>query len=245
VRRLIRFLPRVGKCVISEAVAVSNAPSIHPADFVERVQPLLERRDLPGLMHLLREHWSKDQILGLLACPNGDARKVAALALGYVGAPCCIPSLATQLKDPDPMINQMAEHALWSIWFRCGTPEANDLVTRGAEALDERELEKAEALFTEAIEHDPKYAEAYNQRAIARYLQERYSDSLEDCCQTVARIPCHFGAWAGMGHCHAHLGRVREAVHSYEQALELNPHLSCIAEAVVELRRQLGDHAPE
>lgn len=218
--------------------AVSNAPPIHPVDFIERVQPLLEKKDLPGLLSLLRSRWTKDQIKELLRGPDRDARKVAALALSFVGTRCCINPLAEQLKDPDPMINEMAEHALWSIWFRCGSPEANGLLAHGAEALDRRCFERAEELFTQAIEADPKFAESYNQRGIVRYLTERYAESIEDCRAAVERMPCHFGAWAGMGHCHAHLGQTGEAIRCYEKALEVNPHLNCIREAVETLQCQ-------
>jgi cytochrome c-type biogenesis protein CcmH/NrfG len=51
-------------------------------------------------------------------------------------------------------------------------------------------------------------------------------------------MPSHFGAWAGLGHCHAHLGNLGEALESYERALEINPHLSCVREMVSELRRK-------
>jgi tetratricopeptide (TPR) repeat protein len=226
----------VQKPVLTQAVVVSNAPPIQPEDFIERVQPLLEKKDLPGLLALLRSRWTKDQLKELLGGPHRDARKVACLALSFVGTRCCITPLAEQLKDPDPIINEMAEHALWSIWFRCGSSEANALLTRGAEALDNRCFEKAETLFGKAIETDPAFAESYNQRAIVRYLAERYEESIADCAATVERMPCHFGAWAGMGHCHAHLGHTQEAIRCYEKALELNPHLECVTEAVQTLK---------
>jgi tetratricopeptide (TPR) repeat protein len=91
---------------------------------------------------------------------------------------------------------------------------------------------------------DPAFAEPHNQRAIGRYLQERYAESIEDCQEAVKRMTCHFGAWAGMGHCHAHLGRPREAIAAYEQALAVNPHLCCIREAVQELRRRAPSPNP-
>ena len=86
---------------------------------------------------------------------------------------------------------------------------------------------------------DPDFAEAYNQRAIAKYLQERYEESIRDCRRAVERMPCHFGAWAGMGHCHAHQGRAAEAIEAYERALLINPHLEGIRQAVDELRATL------
>ena len=223
---------------LTSSEPVIEAKSIHPDDFVKRVKPLLESQDLQGLLALLRARWSKDQIREVLNSSHGDARKIACLALGLVGARCSIAPLVSQLKDPDPMANEMAEHALWSIWFRCGSQQANDLLTAGAAAMDDREFERAEELFTQAIHTDPTFAEAYNQRAIVRYLQERYEPSVQDCREVVKRMPCHFGAWAGMGHGHAHQAQIPEAILCYEKALEINPHLECIAEAVEELKRQ-------
>jgi tetratricopeptide (TPR) repeat protein len=217
---------------------VSPASPINPVDFVERVEPLLARKDLPGLLSLLKSHWTKDQIKGLLASRDHDARKVAMLALSLVGGPCCVPLIAEQLKDEEPCANQMAEHALWSIWFRSGSPEANGLLTEGAAALDQKDFAQAECLFTQAIATDPSFAEPYNQRAIVRYLTERFEDSVADCQATVQRMPCHFGAWSGMGHGYAHLGKIPDAIRCYTKALEINPHLECVAEGLRELRRQ-------
>jgi len=171
-----------------------------------------------------------------LGSEHCDARKVAALALGLLGNVDCIPALAEQLGDPDPMVNQMAEHALWSIWFRCGTPAANCEIKKGLDVLSQRKFDCAVRHFSRAIEHAPDFAEAYNQRAIAHYLKEEYEESAQDCRTTVKLMPCHFGAWAGLGHCYAHMNRHEEAIASYERALEINPHLSCVRDAVMELK---------
>ncbi len=210
-----------------------------PGRFVTSVKPLLEARDVEGLHVHLKRHWTAEQITSFLGCPDHDARKVAALALALVGGKCCIPELARRLRDPDPTINEMAEHALWSIWFRCGSPQANDDLARGAECLSLRDFDSAFRHFARAIHATPDFAEAFNQRAIAYYMLEDYENCIRDCRRAVELMPCHFGSWAGMGHCHAHLGRIRDAVESYEQALAINPHLTSIAQAVVELRRRL------
>ena len=139
------------------------------------------------------------------------------------------------------MINDLAEHALWAIWLRSGkTAEVNQLVCRGAEALNTRDFPRAIELFNQAIKCDPDFAEAYNQRAIAYYLSEDYEKSIADCRRVTRRMPCHFGAWAGMGHCHAHLGEISPAIECYEKALSINPHLNCIKETVGELKKRLN-----
>jgi tetratricopeptide (TPR) repeat protein len=215
---------------------------IQPEEFVAAVQPLLERQDMCGLLHLLKTRWTPEQIVDLLKCRHCDARKVAALALSLVGGPCCVPPLAEQLKDPDRVVNEMAEHALWSIWVRSGSCEANCHIAKGAQALEDQDLERAVRHFSKAIEADPKFAEAYSQRAIAHCLMERWDLSMADCRRTVELMPCHFNAWAGLGHCHAHEGRWREALACYEKALSINPHIDCLVEACDEIRKQIdGD----
>jgi tetratricopeptide (TPR) repeat protein len=201
---------------------------------------LLEVRDAQGLLDLLRNRYTGEQITDLLRSQHNDARKVAALAISLVGTTHCLPKVAPLLQDPDPMVNQMAEHAMWSIWFRSGvTPEANKELCRGTKALNGRDFAGALRHVGRAIEIDPSFAEAYNQRAIIHYLQERYAESIEDCRRAVERMPLHFGAWAGMGHCHAHLGRPCEAVECYERALSINPHLDGIPQSIQELRKRI------
>jgi tetratricopeptide (TPR) repeat protein len=221
-------------------MGLDTLADIDPSQFVELVEPLLARKDLPGLLSLLKTNWNPEQIRDLLRSPHTDARKVALLALALVGPSCCTHELSHHLKDPDPLINELAEHALWAIWLRMGkTTEVNQLVCRGAGALSTRDFDKAIQLFNQAIRLDPDFAEAYNQRAIAYYLSEDYEKSIADCHRVTVRMPCHFGAWAGMGHCHAHLEHIPEAIDCYQKALAINPHLSCVKESICELKKHL------
>src|SRR3712207_5263502 len=114
-----------------------------PAEFVARVQPLLRGRDMHGLLKLLKTQYTHEQITSLFTSDNTDARKVAALAFGLVGSKCGLHKLAPLLRDPDPVVTQMAEHAMWSVWFRSGTREANCELKCGTRALDRRDFAKA------------------------------------------------------------------------------------------------------
>ncbi|HMB95927.1 MAG TPA: tetratricopeptide repeat protein [Tepidisphaeraceae bacterium] len=214
--------------------------TINPLEFVQAVEPLLESRDLSGLLSLIKSRWTAEQIVEILTCSQEDARKVASLALSLVGCNHCLPALAKQLKDPDPMVNQLAEHAMWSIWFRGGSAEANHQVCRGAEAIGRGDHEHAILHFNKALQINPKFSEAYNQRAIAHFLLERYDASILDCETAVELMPIHFGAWAGMGHCHAHQGEFCKAVEFYRRALSINPHMAQIREAIDQLKSQIN-----
>ena len=217
---------------------VTPLPPIDPAQFVASVTPLLAGQDLGALVHTLKTNWTHDQLTGLFKAESADARKVAAFAFGLVGKKCCVEKVATLLHDADPMVHQMAEHAMWSVWLRSGSCEANHEVARGTRALNRRDFDHALKHINRAIELDPGFAEAYNQRAIVHYLREGYEQSVADCREAVARMPCHFGAWAGMGHGCAHLGRHKEAIRGYAKALAINPRLEGIRQAIESLRNE-------
>ena len=216
-----------------------TGPTIDSAEFLASVKPLLEAQDLQGLLSVVKTRYTHGQITSLFADRDPDARKVAALAFGLVGNRCCLHKLAPLLTDPDPVVNQMAEHAMWSVWFRSSSREANCELKCGMRALDRRDFDKALKHFDRAIQQDPEFAEAYNQRAIVHYLRENWPASIDDCQRTVERMPCHFGAWAGLGHCHAHEGRLQDALNCYERAVSINPHLEGIRQAIDELKSRL------
>ncbi len=217
------------------------APALDSSAFVSTVRPYLQSKDSAGLADLLRARWSQEQIWGLLESTDADARKVAALCLGLVGGRRCVDRLAPKLADADPVVHQMAEHALWSIWFRLGaTPAANAALHRGAKAVGHRDFARAAAQFDTALAADPGFAEAHNQRAVVRYLTDDFAGSIADCRRAVELMPCHFGAWAGRGHCHLHLDELPDALRCYRQALAIYPHLDGVRHAVAEIRGRLG-----
>lgn len=219
--------------------------AVEPHVFLEAVSPLLEQRNLEEMAKVLRDLGGAERIVPLLDCSDSDVRKVAALSLALVGDGSCIEPLALCLQSPDPMVNQMAEHALWSIWFRGGNAAANTAIAQGAEAMNARKLKEAAGHFSDAIMLDGGFAEAYNQRAIVRYLQERFGDSLADCERAAELMPQHFGAWASMGHCHLHRGHLRDAHRCYVEALRINPHLECVRELVREIESCTDDDADD
>ena len=226
---------RVARRAYTLAVFTNSFPDSDR--FLAAIQPMLEARDIAALAAYLGKSYSNEQLCAILCVTDRDACKVAALCLGLVGDANCIPSLVDRLRDADPVINQMAEHALWSIWFRGGTPRANQELAHGARSLSDREFDDALRRFNRALILCPDFAEAYNQRGIAHYMQDHFEAALLDYQMTVELMPCHFSAWAGLGHCYAQLEMIPQAIDSYEKARELNPHLEGISRALGDLRR--------
>jgi tetratricopeptide (TPR) repeat protein len=205
--------------------------------FVSAVQPFLEAQDPAALRIFLTSHYQNDDLCKLLANSDADVVKVAALALGMVGDRLCIPCLAGRLCDPDPMINQMAEHALWNVWFRSGTAAANQELCLGTHCLNDRDFDCAFAHFNRALELSPEFAEAFHQRGLAWSMLDQHERALADYRRAVEMMPCHFSAWAGLGQCYSMLEKIPQAIEAYEQARELNPHIDGIGQALGDLRR--------
>ena len=130
------------------------------------------------------------------------------------------------LKGDNPTLAATAEAILWRIWCRSGDPETDRIFRAGIEAMQRRQLDEAEMLFTRVIEVAPDFGEGWNKRATVRYLRENFVRSITDCEQTLSRNPNHFGAASGQGLCHMSLGEFREAAICFRRALEIHPHLT-------------------
>ena len=203
-------------------------------------RPHLARGDAAALAEALRERCTTTELTRLLQCPQAEVRQVAALGLGLVAGPEAVPCLARTLHDPEPGVNQMAEHGLWSIWFRASSPAAAEPFHEGVTLLAREQYEPAIECFEQASEIDPDFAEAYNQCGIAWFLLGEWRASLSACRAAARRVPAHFGAISGMGHCYTHLEDLERALACYRQALAINPRMGAIARAVARLEAKLG-----
>lgn len=207
-------------------------------EFLAVALPALQQRDPEHLAAQVNQRWNARQLCQLLYEGTPDARKVVCLTLGLVGDMQCVSCLAGALHDPDEQMHAMAEHALWSVWFRAGGESAIGQFRRGLEAMEANEMHQALEHFHQAVELDPGFAEAFNQCAIAHYLLEQWSQTIEDCRKAVELVPVHFGAHAGMGHAYAQLGDLAGAANCYERALAINPRMPTINQALARIRGQ-------
>lgn len=211
-------------------------------ELVNRLTPALSQGNLGETLAWVRRTWTAPQLVKFLTDPAADTRKVSALALGLMGDSSAVKPLAVALHDADVMVSRIAEHALWSIWFRLGKPRAVNLVKCGNTHLDHGNYSCAIEKFSQAIQEDPSFAEARNQRAIAFYLSEQFERAIEDCRATLALMPQHFGAMSGMGHCYAHMGEWKQARHCYRVALAIHPRLEGVEASLQQINQIIQDH---
>ena len=208
-------------------------------EFLNVLEPFVRTGDLNRAAECIGRSWCSGKLCAFLKHSKLEVRRAAAMALTLLGDKKAIDPLVAALQDADPRVHELAEDALWAIWFRAGNNRACCYLKCGTHHLKHGNLDTATEKFNLAIQADPEFAEAYNQRAIACYLAERYVDSIADCRRVLAIMPQHFGAMAGMGHSHAHLGNLFDAQRCYQQALEINPHMDGIAASLAEIRSLL------
>lgn len=204
--------------------------------FLSEMRPMLDLGDKDLLASFVGERFSNDYLIDLLSCGNSDAVKVSLLCLSYTGTLDEQQAVAALLHHEDPMVVQLADQALWSIWFRACEGHGHATLLAAVHLISENNIPEAERMLTGMIERCPDFAEAYNQRAICRFLREDYTNAIADCKSTLARCPLHFGAMAGMAHSYAALGQIDEALAVYDAVLRIHPTLDGIAESIAQLK---------
>jgi tetratricopeptide (TPR) repeat protein len=186
----------------------------------------------------VQERYNEGTLLRLLQTGNVACRRAAIFALGLLGTTEANDALAACLHDEDEEASRMAAEALWNLWFRGDNPGHSDELYR---LVRLRDSEKALAGLSELIVRAPRFAEAYNQRAILYFRLEQYDRAAADCEAALRLNPHHFGAQAGLGGCYLRLRKNRAALKAFRTALRINPHLESIAETVRALENSLGE----
>lgn len=200
--------------------------------FLGQLGPALQTANADLVAQTILRHWQPGQLCQLLQHEQVEVRRVGCVALGLVGGVQQLRCLCEALRDEDEQVNRLAEHAMWTIWFRGGSQRAQRHFKRGLQAIERGQPQQAIAWFDDALAADSQFAEAYNQRALACYQLERWHEALADAQEAVERMPVHFGAWACMGHVYAQLDDLNRAAECYRKALKINPNMHGVADAL-------------
>lgn len=179
---------------------------------------------------------TREQALAGLRRSDLEARRQAAAWMGEVGRMEDVSALLTVLRDPDPVVRALAEHALWQVWSRSGDPEVDALFQQGVAEMTQRDGPAAIATFSRIIEKRPDFAEGWNKRATVYFLMGNYEKSLADCDEVVKRNPSHFGVLSGYGQIYLQLNQPEKALSYFERALAVNPNMEQVERVIEELK---------
>ena len=213
-----------------EATTSECGPDV--SNLLKEAGAYIRSDDETGLLRFLRRAWSVGALTDLLQGEDSVAGWVAAYCLGVLGGPIAVMPLVRALHHDDPAVASAAEDALWRIWFDEVGTSARRSLQKAATHISQESYSAATAVLDEVIARYPAFAEAYNQRAIARYLHDDYIGSIADYKRSVDLNRSHFGAYAGMGHSHTHLGHYAEAIACYRTALTIHPRIEGVRQSI-------------
>ncbi|MDZ7840108.1 MAG: tetratricopeptide repeat protein [Gammaproteobacteria bacterium] len=138
-----------------------------------------------------------------------------------------------------PITAQQLEREIWRTWLDSGDERVNRKLRTGISAMQGGRLEAAIQHFSEVIEMAPGFAEGWNKRATAHYLNGEFSSSMRDIQETLEREPRHFGAISGMGLIFMQQGDERAALDAFEEVLKIHPQAPGAGKHAERLRKKL------
>jgi tetratricopeptide (TPR) repeat protein len=195
---------------------------------------------LENFKHEALARYNEGTLQRLLDYGTIEGRQAAVLALSLVGTVRSNEALAALLHDEDVTVRHMAADAMWAIWFRADSPENNQELQRLMQ-LNPQDPDKIRTGFEALLKKAPRFAEAYNQRAVHYFRLGDYQKSIEDCEKVLKLNPFHFGAAGGLAQCYMKQNKLRSALRAFRRAFRINPNLEGMHQVIRSLERLLGE----
>ena len=132
--------------------------------------------------------------------------------------------LFLELKKNIPSLSSRIAQQIWMLWSTHPTDQKlTSLLDEGSRLVQDQKLNRAIDVFTEAIELDPNWAEAWNKRATVFYMVGEFKKSQNDIDKVLELEERHFGALAGQGMVNIKLKNFDKAKRSYQKVQEIYP----------------------
>ena len=141
-------------------------------------------------------------------------------------------------KDEDETAGVITQ--LLHLYSESGSDTADLLLRRARQAIGVENYSDALKILDATVALLPDWAEGWNARATARYLDDDYNGSMADIAQTLKREPKHIGALMGMGMILEARDKREDALKVYERVLEIAPHWRNAEDAADKLKKALA-----
>ena len=116
------------------------------------------------------------------------------------------------------------EKKIWAVWNK--HPNENILTEKlefGTKLMYQGRYDYALTVFTNIIETDPEWPEAWNKRATLLFLMKDYQKSLDDISKVLELEPRHFGALSGRAQIYIDLELYQKALKDLKDAKKIHP----------------------
>ena len=134
--------------------------------------------------------------------------------------------LFNELKANKSKVAFIIEQEIWALWSTHPTDEKlTARLEEGSQFVRDQNYIKAKDIFTEVINLDQNWAEAWNKRATVLYLMGRYELSQSDINKVLEIENRHFGALSGQGLVQTALKNYQKAMDSYIEAHKVHPNM--------------------
>ena len=151
-----------------------------------------------------------------------------------------LPDLFEQLRSTgESVAARNAEQQIWRIWMGSGSDDIDGIMREGIEAMQTGRFDDAIEHFGRIVERAPDFAEGWNKRATAYYLNDDFRESVRDIQRTLELEPRHFGAISGMGLIFLKRGDPLGALDAFEAVLKIHPRSRGTRYRVEMLRQEL------
>jgi tetratricopeptide (TPR) repeat protein len=152
--------------------------------------------------------------------------------------------LGTLKSAPSEEIARPLEQQIRQLWLNAGTPAVTLLMSRGLREMKADATQDAVEDFTAAITLDPNLAEAYHQRAIARFSAGDTAGAIADIQATLQHEPRSFAALETLSAIAESRKDWKGAYDAWQKVLEIDPKTPSGQERLKDLRRHaLGEEA--
>ena len=127
---------------------------------------------------------------------------------------------------PDQATGRDLSGQMWTLWLRAPDEAAQAALDAGMRRREAYDFAGAIKEYDRLVTYCPRYAEGYNQRAFAYFLQGSFDRALADLDIALHLQPLHVAAQAGRALTLMNLGRIAEARTQLLEAVGNNPWLS-------------------
>ena len=148
------------------------------------------------------------------------------------------PLLDALKAAPSEDIARPLETRVIQMWIEAGSPAVTLLMSRGLRNMKADANDDAMDVFTDAITLDPNLAEAYHQRAIARYHTGDTPGAIRDLEETLRHEPRNFAAFRTLSEIAAAREDWKGAYAAWQKLLEIDPKTPGGTERLNELKHK-------